>query len=65
VNTYLKSLAHEYISTIAALSSGLYDAATIRDLEQQRGVLHDQLVQAIGRDIPRHKMPQYVKDNLL
>lgn len=63
-STYIKSLAKEYLDAIDALSSGMYSSAEMRDLEQQRGVLHAQLEAAINKRIRKDDMPRYARELL-
>lgn len=63
-NGYIRQLAKDYIDTITALASGMYGDDEVRYMEQQRSVLHDQLVAAIGKRIRRDDMPQYARSLL-
>lgn len=42
----------------------MYNESEMIDLEQQRGVLHDQLMDATGKDIRRRDMPRYARSIL-
>jgi hypothetical protein len=65
MNTYLKSLAHEYLETIRMISSGMYSIDEIRDLESQRGLLHDQIIEVLGVSVRRSEMPNYLRNNVI
>ena len=42
------SLAREYVDLIDAMRAGVVDPQTLRDMEAQRGVLHEQLLSFLG-----------------
>lgn len=65
MNTYLLSLAHEYMETIRMIGSGMYSGGDLYDLESQRALLHDQIIDVLGIDIPRRDMPNYLRNNVL
>ena len=65
MNTYLVSLAHEYLDTIRMISSGMYSGDEIYDLESQRALLHDQIIDVLGIKIGRSDMPEYLRNNVI
>lgn len=64
-STYLKSLGHEYLETIRMVRSGMYSGEEIQDLENQRCVLHQQILQLLKKDVPKDEMPAYVRNFIL
>lgn len=48
MNTYLISLAHEYLELVDATSSGLYSTEVTEHLNSERSVIHEQLLVAMG-----------------
>lgn len=61
MDSYTKSLAHEYLETIRNIASGMYNGDELHYLEADRSVLHKQLERAIGKRIPKDEMPEYAR----
>lgn len=64
IETYIRSLASDYLTYISLMASGDYDGDELRELSAQRGVTHDQLIAALG---PGHErdvfdMKAYCRD---
>lgn len=47
-NSYISSLASDYLELVDATSSGLYSTEATELLNSERSVLHDQLLAAMG-----------------
>lgn len=53
MTTHLRTLAAEYLATIAAMKDTTLDAAERRELSSQRTNAHDALIAALGAEYAR------------
>lgn len=63
-STYVKSLAKEYLDIIRKISSGMYYSETSW-LEGERSVLHEQIENELDVTVPKHKMPEFCRNEIL
>lgn len=53
IETYLKSLASEYLELCRLMKSGQFDGDEYRELSSQRALIHDELIRVLGDDYAR------------
>lgn len=64
MHPYLISLCREYVALVDAMQHGQYSRAELRDLDSQRQVTHQQLIELTGKD-RRDDMYAYARAVLL
>jgi len=63
-STCVKSLAKEYLDIISKIKSGMYYEET-HWLEGERSVLHEQIENELDIVVPKHKMPEVCRNEIL
>ena len=62
MNSYIKSLARDYLKVIDQISHGYFsNSAELHALESERSILHAQLEAAIKRRIKKEDIPDYAR----